>query len=131
MCCTCRATTQTATGAASMWAIVPRPRRCARPGATAGTLGNYGPAPITARITRQYGRGNTEMSNPKHQCGRVLTVAALLALQACAVGPAPTTCFANFDHLSHPLLGPPFGPSTEEGTLDSVGTTCRWEKGRM
>src|SRR5687767_5214921 len=35
----------------------------------------------------------------------VLAAVALLVLQACAVVPGPTTCFANFDHLSHPLQG--------------------------
>lgn len=62
---------------------------------------------------------------------RVLALLALATLQACAVVPAPTTCFASYDHVSHPLLGAPFGPETEEGTIDSVGTTCRWERGRV
>lgn len=62
---------------------------------------------------------------------RVMALLALATLQACAVVPSPNTCFANYDHVSHPLLGPPFGPETEEGTIDSVGGTCRWERGRV
>lgn len=65
----------------------------------------------------------------KYQRG--LIAVSALVLQACAVLPAPTTCFVNYDHLSHPLQGPPFGPDTEEGTIDTVGGTCRWEKGRV
>lgn len=58
----------------------------------------------------------------------VIAASILALLQACAVVPAPDTCFANYDHVSHPLLGKPFGPESEEGTIDSVGTTCRWER---
>lgn len=62
----------------------------------------------------------------------VLAAGILALLQACSVMPAPTTCFANLDHLSHPLQGKPFmGPAIEEGTIDSVGGTCRWERGRV
>lgn len=61
----------------------------------------------------------------------LVAVMAALLLQACAVAPTPDTCFANYDHVSHPLLGPPFGPEIEEGTIDSIGTTCRWERGRV
>ncbi len=50
-------------------------------------------------------------------------------LQGCSV--APIICFMNYDHVSHPLLGVPFGPETEEGTIDSIGTTCRWDHGRV
>lgn len=69
--------------------------------------------------------------NPRTRLRGVLAAAALLALQACAVVPAPDTCFANYDHTSHPLLGKPFGPESEEGTIDSIGGTCRWERGRV
>lgn len=62
---------------------------------------------------------------------RMMAVLALATLQACAVVPQPKTCFANYDHVSHPLQGPPFGPPEEEGTIDSVGGTCRWERGRV
>lgn len=65
----------------------------------------------------------------KIRCG--LTIVAVLALQGCAVMPSPQMCFANYDHVSHPRKGEPFGPATEEGTIDSVGATCRWERGRL
>lgn len=61
----------------------------------------------------------------------VLAAGLLALLQACAIVPAPTACFANYDHVSHPLRGEPFGPPTEEDALDSLGTTCRWEKDRL
>lgn len=54
---------------------------------------------------------------------------ATLALQGCTT--VPNQCFASYDHLSHPRQGPPFGPETEEGTLDTLGATCRWERGRV
>ena len=64
---------------------------------------------------------------------RALVVAAALALtQACVVVPAPHTCFANVDHLSHPLQGQPFmGHANEEGVVNIMGATCRWERGRV
>lgn len=61
----------------------------------------------------------------------LVSVVAALLVQGCATMLAPDTCFANYDHISHPLQGKPFGPVTEEGTIDSVGTTCRWERGRV
>lgn len=67
---------------------------------------------------------------PKPLRGVIAIMTALL-LQGCAALPAPDMCFASYDHLSHPLQGPPFGPELEEGTIDSVGTTCRWERGRL
>lgn len=69
-------------------------------------------------------------AEPKTTRTLVAVMAALL-LQGCAVVPAPDVCFASYDHVSHPRLGPPFGPETEEGTIDSVGTSCRWERGRV
>lgn len=62
---------------------------------------------------------------------RVVALLALATLQACATVPSPNACFVNYDHVSHPLQGQPFGPKTEEGTIDSIGGTCRWEKGRV
>lgn len=61
----------------------------------------------------------------------LMATLTLLMLQGCAVVPAPDMCFASYDHVSHPRLGPPFGPETEEGTIDSIGTSCRWERGRV
>lgn len=70
--------------------------------------------------------------NPKTRLRGVLAVAALLALNACAVVPPPKVCFANLDHLSHPLQGHPFmGSREEEDAVNALGTTCRWEKGRV
>lgn len=60
-----------------------------------------------------------------------MALLTLATLSGCAVVPSPDQCFANYDHVSHPLQGEPFGPKTEEGTIDSVGGTCRWERGRM
>lgn len=72
-----------------------------------------------------------EYNSPVPKFKAVMALLALAALSGCASLPAPKTCFANYDHVSHPLQGQPFGPKTEEGTIDSVGATCRWEKGRV
>lgn len=60
---------------------------------------------------------------------RLLGILATLVLAGCAT---PNTCFVNYDHLSFPTRGHPFfGPTTEEDSVDAVGSTCRWEHGRI
>jgi hypothetical protein len=51
---------------------------------------------------------------------------AAVTLAGCA---APTSIDAGWSHVSHPLLGPPFGPSNEEDTLDTLGFRARWVRG--
>lgn len=42
----------------------------------------------------------------------LLICSMLIVLSACS------TVSAEWQHISHPLLGPPFGPRNEEDTLD-------------
>lgn len=57
-----------------------------------------------------------------------IIVITALALTGCTV--IPTSIDANWAHVSHPLLGPPFGPSNEEDTLDALEVRARWQHGR-
>jgi hypothetical protein len=57
---------------------------------------------------------------------RIIAISAL-ALTGC--GLAPTSVSLEHQHLSHPLLGPPFGPSNQEDTLDVLGVRTRWARG--
>lgn len=60
---------------------------------------------------------------------RILVVAmALVALSGCSAVPRSADC--GWSHVSHPLLGPPFGPTTEEDSLDTAGCRARWENGK-
>jgi hypothetical protein len=59
----------------------------------------------------------------------IVCALAALPLTGCITTP-PNEVFLSYDHLSHPLLGPPFGPATDEGTLDTVGVTARWVRGK-
>lgn len=52
-----------------------------------------------------------------------------LALSGCA-HVEQTTCFANYDHISHILTGPPFN-DTREDWIDSIGGSCRMQQGRL
>jgi hypothetical protein len=56
-----------------------------------------------------------------------LIALAALALAGCSV--APDSVSLEQMHVSHPLLGPPFGPSIEEDTLDVLGVRTRWTRG--
>lgn len=65
---------------------------------------------------------------------RVVTALALIValvglLTGC--GLAPRQIDATVTHVSHPLLGPPFGPANEEDSLDTVGACAKWGKGRV
>lgn len=44
----------------------------------------------------------------------VVTLIAALALSACS------TYKAEWQHISHPFAGPPFGPTSEEDSLDHI-----------
>lgn len=55
----------------------------------------------------------------------VLFVAVVALCSGCS------TISAEVSHVSHPLRGEPFGPATEEDTLDSVGIVARREYGRV
>lgn len=57
-----------------------------------------------------------------------LIAVAALALTGCSV--MPDSVSLEQMHVSHPLLGPPFGPSNEEDTLDTLGFRARWVSGR-
>lgn len=54
---------------------------------------------------------------------------ASIALSGCVS--APDRVDANWLHVSHPLLGPPFGPAYEEDTLDVMEVRASWERGRL
>jgi hypothetical protein len=58
----------------------------------------------------------------------VAVILVALALTGCAA--APDRIDLDWFHASHPLLGPPFGPSEQEDTLDVLGPRARWERGR-
>lgn len=57
-----------------------------------------------------------------------IVILAALALTGCGI--APTSVSLEHMHVSHPLLGPPFGPSSDEDTLDVLGLRTRWERDR-
>lgn len=57
---------------------------------------------------------------------RKVALLAVLALSGCAS--TPDTIDVGWSHSSHPRLGRPFGPSTEEDTLDTLGLRARWER---
>lgn len=61
--------------------------------------------------------------------GKLGIIAIAIALGGCSV--MPKECMVDITHISHPTLGPPFGPESEEGTIDSTGTSCRWEANRL
>lgn len=58
-----------------------------------------------------------------------LALTAVLALSGCMS--MPNKVDANWLHVSHPLLGPPFGPAYEEDTLDVMEVRASWERGRL
>lgn len=53
---------------------------------------------------------------------------AAIALSGCVS--IPDRLDATWMHVSHPLVGPPFGPAYEEDTLDVLGLRAKWERGR-
>lgn len=57
-----------------------------------------------------------------------IIVIAALALTGCVS--VPDRIDANWAHTSHPLLGPPFGPTSEEDTLDVLEVRATWKRGR-
>lgn len=61
---------------------------------------------------------------------RLFQIAALsIALSGCVS--VPDRVDANWLHVSHPLLGPPFGPAYEEDTLDVMELRASWDRGRF
>lgn len=64
----------------------------------------------------------------------MLTVMALLVVLAgCGSLPQamPNQVDACLTHVSHPLRGEPFGPRSEEDSLDTIGACAQWERGRV
>lgn len=59
---------------------------------------------------------------------KTLLAIAALALTGCSV--TPSSVSLEHTHVSHPLLGWPFGPSEQEDTLDTLGFRARWVSGR-
>lgn len=59
---------------------------------------------------------------------KALAVMMLIALTGCSL--APDRVSQGWTHVSHPLKGFPFGPSTEEDTLDVADIECEWKRGR-
>jgi hypothetical protein len=60
---------------------------------------------------------------------KALLVITVLALSGCSL--TPDHIDAGWEHNSHPLLGPPFGPSNEEDTLDTIGLRAIWHRNRL
>lgn len=58
----------------------------------------------------------------------LIALTAALTLSGCVT--APDRIDAGWEHTSHPLLGPPFGPSNEEDTLDTLGLRAAWHRDR-
>lgn len=59
----------------------------------------------------------------------IALAAAFASLTGCMS--MPDRVDANWLHVSHPLLGAPFGPSNEEDTLDVLELRASWERGRL
>ena len=55
---------------------------------------------------------------------RSVILTAALLLSGC------TTVSAEWQHISHPLLGPPFGPRNQEDTLDVLQVCLEKDYGR-
>ncbi len=58
---------------------------------------------------------------------RLIALICILPTVGCSV--IPDSLSLEQMHVSHPLLGPPFGPSNEEDTLDVLGVRTRWTRG--
>lgn len=58
----------------------------------------------------------------------IAVLAAALALTGCMS--TPDRVDANWLHVSHPLLGAPFGPANEEDTLDVLEMRAAWHRNR-
>lgn len=58
---------------------------------------------------------------------RLVVLAAVLSSGCASV---PDVVDAGWSHDSHPRQGYPFGPSTEEDTLDTLGLRARWDRGK-
>lgn len=56
-----------------------------------------------------------------------IALAALL-LSGCAV--TPEYSGIEWEHISHPMAGPPFGPEDEEDALDHVNGYAGWHVGQ-
>lgn len=59
---------------------------------------------------------------------RRLAILAAVALSGCVS--APSSVDVGWSHNSHPRQGRPFGPPSEEDTLDILGLRARWDEGR-
>jgi len=59
---------------------------------------------------------------------KVFTAVAVLSLCGCA-SLAPDAVRVEWEHISHPLAGPPFGPTTEEDCLDQLNVALHWQNG--
>lgn len=64
---------------------------------------------------------------PKPVIRLALASLAALALSGCML--APTAFYSEYEHVSHPLAGPPFGPENEEDWLDQLVIGAEWDKG--
>lgn len=59
----------------------------------------------------------------------VLMVVAAILLSGCSI--APDTVRTEYEHVSHPFAGWPFGPKNEEDWLDTANVVARWQRGRI
>jgi len=57
-----------------------------------------------------------------------IVLASALLLCACAAV-KPDSARAEWEHVSHPLAGPPFGPPSEEDALDQLNLMLHWQRG--
>lgn len=63
------------------------------------------------------------------RASRLLFVAIVLGALVSGCSLAPTAFYVEHEHVSHPLVGPPFGPENEEDWLDQVNVGAEWRKG--
>jgi hypothetical protein len=57
----------------------------------------------------------------------LLFIGMLIFLNGCA-SVQPTGLQTYWNHTSHPLAGPPFGPTHEEDSLDTANVDLIWER---
>jgi hypothetical protein len=57
-----------------------------------------------------------------------LAIAILLGMQLTGCAVMPESMYAEVEHVSHPFAGPPFGPRTEEDTLNMINVGGTWSK---
>lgn len=57
---------------------------------------------------------------------RLSLLLAALLMTGCAS--LPDAVRLEWQHVSHPLAGPPFGPTTAEDSLDQLNALAKWQQ---